>query len=104
MLSIIIKFIHVHDVHLVSKYNAQFFGATLTYVNKLVWKAWVPPKITFFTWLTNQTRIWASPRDGGTLSIDSPKGFGTRSKGGSGFHPSGLMIGRRNSQSKIGGP
>jgi hypothetical protein len=43
-------------------YNAQFFGALTTNMNKLVWKAWAPPKIKFFAWLALQNRIWTSDR------------------------------------------
>jgi hypothetical protein len=31
-----------------SAYEAQFFGATLTNFNKMVWKAWATPKVKFF--------------------------------------------------------
>jgi hypothetical protein len=45
-----------------SAYNAQFFGATNTCMNKMVWKAWAPPKLKFFAWLTTQNRIWTTDR------------------------------------------
>jgi hypothetical protein len=32
-------------------YNAQFLGATVTNMNKMVWKVWPPRKIKFFAWL-----------------------------------------------------
>ena len=45
-----------------SAYKAQFFGATSTNLNKLVWKAWAPPKIKFFAWLAIQNRLWTADR------------------------------------------
>ena len=45
-----------------SAYKAQFFGATSTNMNKLVWKAWAPPKIKFFAWLAIQNRLWTADR------------------------------------------
>ena len=45
-----------------SAYKAQFFGATHTNMNKLVWKAWAPPKIKFFAWLAIQNRLWTADR------------------------------------------
>lgn len=27
-----------------------------------IWKAWAPPKVTFFTWLATQKRIWTTDR------------------------------------------
>jgi hypothetical protein len=35
-----------------SNYNTQFFRATKSCMSKLVWKAWDPPRIKFFAWLT----------------------------------------------------
>jgi mannosylglycoprotein endo-beta-mannosidase len=43
-------------------YNAQFFGAMTTNMNKIVWKVWAPPKIKFFAWLALQNRIWTADR------------------------------------------
>jgi hypothetical protein len=31
-----------------SAYEMQFFGSTTSPLNKMVWKAWAPPKINFF--------------------------------------------------------
>lgn len=31
-----------------STYKAQFLGATLTSMNKIMWKTWAPPKVKFF--------------------------------------------------------
>jgi hypothetical protein len=45
-----------------SVYNAQFFVATQTNMNKLVWKVWAPPKIKFFAWLAIRNRLWTSDR------------------------------------------
>jgi hypothetical protein len=41
-------------------YNTQFFGATLSCFNKLVWKNWAPPKIKFFAWLAICNRLWTA--------------------------------------------
>ena len=35
-----------------SAYLAQFQGRTATHFDRLVWKAWAPPKVKFFAWLT----------------------------------------------------
>jgi hypothetical protein len=43
-----------------SAYKAQFFGATLTCMNEMVWKAWATPKVKFFAWLTIQNRLWTA--------------------------------------------
>jgi hypothetical protein len=32
-------------------YEVQFLGAISSNMTKMVWKAWAPPKINFFTWL-----------------------------------------------------
>jgi hypothetical protein len=45
-----------------SAYKAQFFGAISSNMNKLVWKAWAPPKIKFFAWLAIQNRLWTADR------------------------------------------
>jgi hypothetical protein len=45
-----------------SAYEAQFFGATLTCFNKLVWKNWAPPKVKFFAWLAIRNRLWTAGR------------------------------------------
>jgi hypothetical protein len=45
-----------------SAYEAQFFGATLTCFNKLVWKIWAPPKVKFFAWLAIRNRLWTAGR------------------------------------------
>jgi hypothetical protein len=45
-----------------SAYNAQFFGSTLTNMNKMVWKAWATPKAKFFAWLAIQNRLWTADR------------------------------------------
>jgi hypothetical protein len=45
-----------------SAYEAQFFGATLTNFNKLMWKVWATPKVKFFSWLTIRNRIWTADR------------------------------------------
>jgi hypothetical protein len=45
-----------------SAYKAQFFGATLTDMNKMVWKVWAPPKVKFFAWLAIRNRIWTADR------------------------------------------
>jgi hypothetical protein len=45
-----------------SAYEAQFFGATLTNFNKMVWKAWATPKVKFFSWLGIRNRIWTADR------------------------------------------
>jgi hypothetical protein len=45
-----------------SAYNTHFFGTTSTNMNKLVWKAWAPPKIKFFAWLAIQNRLWMADR------------------------------------------
>jgi hypothetical protein len=41
-----------------SAYDAQFFGATLTSFNKMVWKVWATPKVKFFVWFAIPNRIW----------------------------------------------
>jgi hypothetical protein len=43
-----------------SAYNAHFYGATQTNMNKMVWKVWAPPKIKFFAWLAIRNRLWTS--------------------------------------------
>jgi hypothetical protein len=45
-----------------SAYELQFMGATLSSMDKTVWKAWAPPKVKFFAWLANQNRIWTADR------------------------------------------
>jgi hypothetical protein len=45
-----------------SAYEMQFFGSTTSPLNKMVWKAWAPPKIKFFAWLANQNRLWTADR------------------------------------------
>jgi hypothetical protein len=45
-----------------SAYDAQFFKATLTSFNKMVWKYWATPKVKFFSWLAIQNRIWMADR------------------------------------------
>jgi hypothetical protein len=48
------------EYSMASTYNAQFFGATNTPINKLVWKSWSPSKVKFFTWLPFHSRIWTA--------------------------------------------
>jgi hypothetical protein len=43
-----------------SAYKAQFFEATTTSMNMLVWKSWAPPKIKFFAWLAIRNRLWTA--------------------------------------------
>ena len=43
-------------------YKAQFLGLTLSHMDFMVWKAWAPPKVKFFTWLALQGRIWTADR------------------------------------------
>ena len=38
-------------------YKAQFLGLTLSPMDRMVWKAWAPPKVKFFAWLALQDRI-----------------------------------------------
>jgi hypothetical protein len=45
-----------------SAYKAQFFGATSTIMNKLVWRVWAPPKMKFFAWLAIHNRLWTADR------------------------------------------
>jgi hypothetical protein len=45
-----------------SAYEMRFFGSTTSSLNKMVWKAWAPPKINFFACLANQNRHWTSDR------------------------------------------
>ena len=45
-----------------SAYKAQFLGLTLSPLDRMVWKAWAPPKIKFFAWLALQDRIWTADR------------------------------------------
>jgi hypothetical protein len=45
-----------------SAYELQFMGATLSSMDKTVWKVWAPPKVKFFAWLANQNRIWTADR------------------------------------------
>jgi hypothetical protein len=45
-----------------SAYEIQFIGAIASNMNKLVWKAWAPPKVKFFAWLLLQNRIWTADR------------------------------------------
>jgi hypothetical protein len=40
-----------------SAYEAQFYGATLTHFNKMVWKIWATPKVKFFSWLAIRNRL-----------------------------------------------
>ncbi|XBI06310.1 hypothetical protein VPH35_134341 [Triticum aestivum] len=41
-------------------YKAQFLGLTLSPMDRMVWKAWAPPKVNFFAWLALQDRIWTA--------------------------------------------
>ncbi|KAE8781339.1 hypothetical protein D1007_45375 [Hordeum vulgare] len=43
-------------------YKAQFLGLTLSPMDLMVWKAWVPPKVKFFAWLALQNHIWTTDR------------------------------------------
>uniref|UniRef100_A0A453SE28 Reverse transcriptase zinc-binding domain-containing protein n=1 Tax=Aegilops tauschii subsp. strangulata TaxID=200361 RepID=A0A453SE28_AEGTS len=43
-------------------YKAQFLGLTLSPLDRMVWKAWAPPKVKFFAWLAIQDRIWTADR------------------------------------------
>jgi hypothetical protein len=53
----------LHQQGDISAYEAQFFGETLTNFNKMVWKAWVTPKVKFFfLWLAICNRIWMADR------------------------------------------
>jgi hypothetical protein len=45
-----------------SAYEAQFYGATLTHFNKMVWKIWATPKVKFFSWLAIRNRLWTADR------------------------------------------
>ena len=45
-----------------SAYKAQFMGAILTPMNKVIWKVWAPPKVKFFAWLAIQNRVWTADR------------------------------------------
>ena len=45
-----------------SAYKAQFMGAILTPMNKVIWKVWAPPKVKFFAWLAIQNRVWTTDR------------------------------------------
>jgi hypothetical protein len=45
-----------------SAYKAQFFGATSTNMNRLIWKVWATPKVKFFAWLAIQNRLWTADR------------------------------------------
>ena len=44
-----------------SPYKAQFLGMTPP-MDQMVWKAWAPSKVKFFTWLAIQDRIWTADR------------------------------------------
>jgi hypothetical protein len=48
------------EYFLASAYEAQFFDATLTNFNKIIWKVWVILKVKFFSWLTIWNRIWTA--------------------------------------------
>ena len=43
-------------------YKALFLGSTLSPMDRMVWKAWAPPKVKFFAWLALQDRIWTADR------------------------------------------
>jgi hypothetical protein len=45
-----------------SAYKLQFFGLIETPINKVVWKAWAPPKVKNHTWLASQNRLWTSDK------------------------------------------
>ena len=45
-----------------STYKAQFLGLILSPMDFMVWKAWAPPKVKFFSWLALQDRIWTADR------------------------------------------
>ena len=45
-----------------SAYKAQFLGMVLSPMDKMIWKAWAPPKVKFFAWLALQDRIWTADR------------------------------------------
>jgi hypothetical protein len=50
------------DYTTTSAYHAQFLGARLTNMNKMVWKVWTPTKRKFFAWLAIRNRIWMAYR------------------------------------------
>lgn len=43
-------------------YKAQFLGMVLSLLDRMVWKAWAPPKVKFFAWLALEDRIWTADR------------------------------------------
>ena len=45
-----------------SAYKAQFLGLTLSPLDRMVWKAWAPPIVKFFSWLAIQDWIWTGNR------------------------------------------
>ena len=45
-----------------SAYKAQFLGLILSPMDFMVWKAWAPPKVKFFSWLALQDWIWTADR------------------------------------------
>ena len=58
-----IKHAHEHrEYSAKSAYKAQFMGAILTPMKKVIWKVWAPPKVKFFAWLAIQNRVWTVDR------------------------------------------
>jgi hypothetical protein len=45
-----------------SAYKAQFFGASSTNMNTMVWKVWAPPKTKSLAWLALKNRLWTVDR------------------------------------------
>ena len=58
-----IKHAHEHGEYSAkSAYKAQFMGAILTPMKKVIWKVWAPPKVKFFAWLAIQNLVWTADR------------------------------------------
>ena len=45
-----------------SAYEATFIGSTLFDASDRIWKAWAPPKCSFFMWLVAHNRCWTADR------------------------------------------
>jgi hypothetical protein len=45
-----------------SAYKLQFLGLIESPINKIVWKAWTPPKVKNHAWLALQNRLWTTDR------------------------------------------
>jgi hypothetical protein len=45
-----------------SAYKLQFFSLMESSINKIVWKAWAPPKVKNDAWLALQSRLWTVDR------------------------------------------